>query len=615
MAAGDAAWQDYVFQVDVRSLGSVNHIVRFRMTDKDNYYQLNFRAAPWNDVYVFKFVAGVRYLVAVTSHPIPAGVTHAVKIGVTGSSIHVYFDGNEALSTHDTTHPSGHIALETYSGGVVQFQDIYYDNVFVRDMSTSEVLLDEDFEDGTADGFWPVEVFWEIVGGTLHGHIEGFEFLAGMASEETSWTDYTLTLDASCSGAKNIGLQFRRQTSIAYYELQLRAVPYSDAHLYKFIDGQRNLMASVTCDVWPDHWHRIAIDAAGPAIAIALDQQPILAIVDDDRPYLTGGFELLAYSGGAIQLQDIYFDNVRVVAPAAPSIHSIEDVPDDQGGFLTLTWAASPFDDAGSPCPIIDYEVQRYAMGWETVLSLPAQLLPQYTAVVPTPAVLILGQPPVFDHLRVVAVPDDPASFFPSSPDSGYSIDNVPPPAPNLGIWVLPDALLLHWDIPGIPDGAEVCLYRDTVSGFAPGAPLVCQAIAPVGYLDDDPDYYYYVARFSDVHGNWSALSNEVSGTYLTSVNRPAPVRLAIRANHPNPFNAGTLVNFDIPLPGAYSLVVYDMRGREVRRFQGTAHRPGEFAQAWDGADQSGAIVPSGVYMVQLESKGGRCTRKITLAK
>jgi len=91
---------------------------------------------------------------------------------------------------------------------------------------------------------------------------------------------------------------------------------------------------------------------------------------------------------------------------------------------------------------------------------------------------------------------------------------------------------------------------------------------------------------------------------------RPA----ALQANVPNPFNARTSIRFELPEGGPYSVTIYDLAGRRVKTFEGVASR-GRNEILWDGRDDSGNEVSSGVYSYQLRARDVRETRKMSLVK
>ena len=103
----------------------------------------------------------------------------------------------------------------------------------------------------------------------------------------------------------------------------------------------------------------------------------------------------------------------------------------------------------------------------------------------------------------------------------------------------------------------------------------------------------------------------------ITSADDPAavPLKFSLNQNYPNPFNARTLISFTLPSPGETELTVYDLLGRRIRVLQSGYLSAGEHSLVWDGTNQSGAIVSSGVYFYRLESVGGARTMRMLLLK
>ncbi len=85
-------------------------------------------------------------------------------------------------------------------------------------------------------------------------------------------------------------------------------------------------------------------------------------------------------------------------------------------------------------------------------------------------------------------------------------------------------------------------------------------------------------------------------------------------ANVPNPFNAQTEIRFDLPADGSYELTIYDIAGHLVADLGGVGSS-GMNSLHWNGRDQNGANVSSGVYYYRLKFGGDVLTSKMLLAK
>ena len=80
---------------------------------------------------------------------------------------------------------------------------------------------------------------------------------------------------------------------------------------------------------------------------------------------------------------------------------------------------------------------------------------------------------------------------------------------------------------------------------------------------------------------------------------------------YPNPFNPELTVSYDIATPGETRLSVFDVRGRLVHR--AVSHDANSFR--WNGIDQDGKPVASGIYLVRIEHGNQTRIRKAMLLK
>jgi len=88
----------------------------------------------------------------------------------------------------------------------------------------------------------------------------------------------------------------------------------------------------------------------------------------------------------------------------------------------------------------------------------------------------------------------------------------------------------------------------------------------------------------------------------ITSVEKdnPVPEDMFVNFAYPNPFNASVTVRYSLPTPSDVNLVIYDIRGREIKSIYKDGVSPGENSIVWDGTDNSGEKVSSGVYLYRI---------------
>lgn len=93
------------------------------------------------------------------------------------------------------------------------------------------------------------------------------------------------------------------------------------------------------------------------------------------------------------------------------------------------------------------------------------------------------------------------------------------------------------------------------------------------------------------------------------------PTRDIVVKNYPNPFNPDTHITFQLPEDDWVSLSVFDSRGRLVRTLAEEFFTKGRHSILWNGTDERGRIVSSGVYYYRLTHKNGLTTGKMLLLK
>jgi len=113
------------------------------------------------------------------------------------------------------------------------------------------------------------------------------------------------------------------------------------------------------------------------------------------------------------------------------------------------------------------------------------------------------------------------------------------------------------------------------------------------------------------------AMSRE--GVVLTSAEDESTAAsapgLVLLPNQPNPFNPETRIRFRLPLAGVVEVAVYSVGGRRVSTLYKGELDAGWQDLSWNGCDDSGEALPSGIYLCRVASASGTSTRKMTLLK
>jgi hypothetical protein len=356
------------------------------------------------------------------------------------------------------------------------------------------------------------------------------------------------------------------------------------------------------------------------------------------------------------------------------------------------------------------YRLEHTAAGdyyWEWIGNQDAYCFGGYALTCATLFDSTPGHPAVH-YFQVLAHAADPSEFWASAADSGYSVDNLAPGAPQgvAGQYDYPPGRLsLHWHRNPETDLSVYYVYRGEGPGFVPSKDnriamssdtlvtgLACFPIYPwyikVSAVDIHgnespftvlpPEYVtiptlvssfratwasrgvevtwvmvnesagfgFHVSRRVSVESPYTDLSCEVVGagrnysfrdptaepgktywyrvlivdegqpvaSFETSITTP-PLALALHQNYPNPFNPGTTIDFALDEDGPVSLRVYDVSGRLVRTLVDGSRPAAAYAEQWDGRDDHGNEVASGVYVYRLTSASKSLTKKMVLLR
>ncbi|UCG51421.1 MAG: T9SS type A sorting domain-containing protein [Candidatus Latescibacterota bacterium] len=106
----------------------------------------------------------------------------------------------------------------------------------------------------------------------------------------------------------------------------------------------------------------------------------------------------------------------------------------------------------------------------------------------------------------------------------------------------------------------------------------------------------------------------EVVVSFETSLLTPQ-VEFALQQNEPNPFNPTTSISFSLDREGEVSLVIYDVAGNVVTTLINRRIGAGTYSEEWNGRDNQGNAVSSGVYFYRLTAGNRRLTKKMVLLK
>jgi hypothetical protein len=111
-----------------------------------------------------------------------------------------------------------------------------------------------------------------------------------------------------------------------------------------------------------------------------------------------------------------------------------------------------------------------------------------------------------------------------------------------------------------------------------------------------------------------SELTGKPSETVAKTANGK-PQSFSLGQNFPNPFNPETTITFELPAASKVTLQIYNALGQEIRTLTDSMFQPGVHRMVWDGKNDSGAQVTSGVYFYTIRAGSFSLTRKMTLTR
>jgi hypothetical protein len=139
------------------------------------------------------------------------------------------------------------------------------------------------------------------------------------------------------------------------------------------------------------------------------------------------------------------------------------------------------------------------------------------------------------------------------------------------------------------------------------------------GDLDNDGDvdlvvFESFVAGGGGVHVLLSRLANQITTVEEEAATIPSQSYLGTA--YPNPFNSGVVIPFTLESAGAPAkLAIYNIVGQEVRQMGLGSLAPGSHQITWDGLDQQGKALPSGVYLYRLQADSWSAVGKVVKAE
>jgi hypothetical protein len=212
-------------------------------------------------------------------------------------------------------------------------------------------------------------------------------------------------------------------------------------------------------------------------------------------------------------------------------------------------------------------------------------------------------------RLTVTAVDDPPGPFDLVSPPGGYVIgDSL-------------EALPFIWRTSRNRDAAYGDTIRYAFCFGKEGADLDTLSLkADTSFawafsdVPDNGEYQWKVLALDKaLNAEWSASERKLTVSIQSGVKdgKRMPTEYGLSRNYPNPFNPSTEIGYSLPERGRVRIEVYDPTGRKIRTLVDRDMPAGEYTVVWDGANDAGRRVGSGIYVCRMTA--GRFTKSIKM--
>ena len=98
-------------------------------------------------------------------------------------------------------------------------------------------------------------------------------------------------------------------------------------------------------------------------------------------------------------------------------------------------------------------------------------------------------------------------------------------------------------------------------------------------------------------------LNNFKTEKVTSELNSDLPLHFKLYQNYPNPFNPRTTIEYDLPHPAQVFLSIFDLQGHNIRNFTTSTITPGRHGIEWDGRNELGFPISSGLYYYRIKIK------------
>jgi hypothetical protein len=141
--------------------------------------------------------------------------------------------------------------------------------------------------------------------------------------------------------------------------------------------------------------------------------------------------------------------------------------------------------------------------------------------------------------------------------------------------------------------------------------------INPIEMQSPNHSLTYYWNDYTNGRAEVRSVHPEVEAgqVFYSNPEMAIPTKFALHQNSPNPFNPTTRVAFDMPAAGDVEITVFNVLGQRVTDLVNGYREAGSYEVIWDGKDDAGQSVASGVYFYRIKTDQFNDTKKMLLLK
>ncbi|MFQ5637119.1 MAG: FlgD immunoglobulin-like domain containing protein [bacterium] len=103
--------------------------------------------------------------------------------------------------------------------------------------------------------------------------------------------------------------------------------------------------------------------------------------------------------------------------------------------------------------------------------------------------------------------------------------------------------------------------------------------------------------------------------TSVDTDNMPAPADFSLFQNYPNPFNPETIIRFSVSKKARIQIKIYNLKGQLIRTLVNDRFETGDHSTTWNGRNDGGAFVASGLYFYEMQAGDFQQVKRLTLIR